>query len=72
MWVKTTLPPHMVARINVTCGCEGVLQDICWVLAKIFIWNLFVSWENKGESVWSYLVFMHVREKMRESREKES
>ena len=72
MWVKTTLPPHMVAKINVMCGCEGVLLDICWVLAKIFIWNLFVSWDNKSESVWSYLVFMHVRKKMRESREKES
>ena len=73
MWVKseTTLPPQMVVGINARHGCEGVLPEICWVLAKIFVWNLFVSWENKGESVWSYLVFMHVREKMRKNRGKE-
>ena len=41
----------------------GVLPEICWVLAKIFVWNLFVSWENKGGSVCSYLVFTHVRER---------
>ena len=65
LWVKseTTLHPHMVARINVRHGYEGVLPEICWVLVKIFVWNLFVSWENKGGSVCSYLVFTHVRER---------
>ena len=58
MWVKSNLPPHIVAIMNARCGCEGILSKICWVSAKILIWNLFVSWENEGESIWSHLVFL--------------
>ena len=51
MWIKTNLPPYMVAKMNARCGCEGILSKICCVSAKILIWNLFVSWKNEGESI---------------------
>ena len=58
MWVKTNQPPHMVARINARCGSEGILPKICWVSAKIFVWNLFVSWEIWRWKHLKHLVFI--------------